>query len=175
MQWLRRGCCAWLCVSQSAFTVPRVEVVHGGGDSHAMMVHDPKSAEKLVRYRCKQALRGIPLGLRWVLGSSEWGVPRRTVVSLTLFAECTLNCALGFVRLPPPLSSTYRLFPSPPYRLPLQLYSANATVCAPEGGVLPAGVHRFRFGFTLPVEFIPSVDLRSYVHHLGPACCGCIA
>ena len=44
-----------------------------------------------------------------------------------------------------------------------QLYSANATVCAPADGVLQPGVHRFRFGFTLPAEFIPSVNLTSYV------------
>ncbi len=33
---------------QVAFTVPKVEVVHGGGASHALMIHHPKSAEKLV-------------------------------------------------------------------------------------------------------------------------------
>jgi hypothetical protein len=42
----------------------------------------------------------------------------------------------------------------------MQLYSANAVVCTPPAEVLPAGVHRFRFGFTLPLDFVPSVDIR---------------
>jgi hypothetical protein len=30
-------------------------------------------------------------------------------------------------------------------------------VCRPEGGILPPGIHRFQFGFTLPENILPTV------------------
>ena len=51
----------------------------------------------------------------------------------------------------------------------VQLYSANATVCVPTDETLLPGVHRFRFGFTLPTDFIPSVDIPRYAGRNGPS------
>ena len=121
--------------------MPRVEVVHGGGASHAMMVHDPKSAEKLVG------------GVR-----DRDVCPTKHTHAHPCQAPSPHNLH-DFMRRHDNHPPSYSLRSFAP---DLQLYSANATVCSPEDGVLPAGVHRFRFGFTLPVEFIPSVDLKSY-------------